>query len=91
MKIYDKAKWHIEGGEDSTEVINKFKVVFSFLKSENFLTDEGLEVFDLGIDTSISLHERLLNVQGNNFLSNNYDKVINFNSDKIGDELKKLL
>ena len=32
MKIFDKAKWHIDAGEDVSQVINRMKVIFKFLK-----------------------------------------------------------
>ena len=28
MRVYDKAQWHIDAGEDKNEVIKKFKAVF---------------------------------------------------------------
>ena len=56
MKIYDKAAWHIDADENPNEVVEKFKIIFSFLKMKNMLNSEGLEIFDLGIDQNISLH-----------------------------------
>ena len=31
MKIYDKAAWHIDADENPNEVVEKFKIIFSFL------------------------------------------------------------
>ena len=64
MKIYDKASWHIDGGERKEDVIKKFSLIFDFLEKEGMLTDEGKEILELGIDTSISLHERMVNEKG---------------------------
>lgn len=90
MKIYDKAKWHIDGGENTKEVIEKFVVIFTVLKSKNMLSDEGKEVMEIGIDGSVSLHERLLTEEGNVFLEQNYDSIINLKSNEIADKLSNI-
>lgn len=90
MKVYDKAAWHIDAGEDSKEVVEKFKTIFSFFKTKNMLSMEGMEIFDLGIDSSISLHERLLTSDGNIFIEKYYDDVINLKGDEILTKLKSL-
>ena len=87
MKIYDKAKWHIDGGENKKEVIEKFEVIFSVLKAKDMLSDEGKEIMELGIDGSISLHERLLTAEGNLFLEQHYDSIINLKSNEIAVKL----
>ena len=87
MNVYDKAAWHIDAGENANTVVEKFKIIFSFLKEQNMLSGEGLEIFDLGIDSSISLHERLLTSEGNVFIEKNYNDIINLKTDVI---LKKL-
>ena len=46
MKIYDKAAWHIGADENPSEVIEKFKIIFSFLKMKDMLNSEGLEIFE---------------------------------------------
>jgi hypothetical protein len=90
MKVYDKAAWHIDAGEDSNAVIEKFKIIFSFLKMKNMLNADGLEILDLGIDSSISLHERLLTYEGNIFIKEYYDDIINLKNDEILTKLKFL-
>lgn len=90
MKIYDKASWHIDAGEDYKEVIEKFKVIFSILESKNMLSEEGKEILEIGIDESISLHERLLTGEGNLFLEKHYDEVINLKSIEIQERLANL-
>lgn len=90
MKIYDKANWHIDAGENQQEVIEKFKVIFSVLKAKNMLSEEGKEIIELGIDSSISLHERLLTSEGNTFIEDHYDSVINLKSNEIAIKLLSL-
>lgn len=89
MKIFDKAQWHIDGGEDKTAVIEKFKAVFAFLEEQNFLNADGLEILGLGIDGSISLNANMLTDEGREFLSDHYDEVINCSADEIAGELAK--
>ena len=76
MKIYDKAQWHIDAGESKEKVLKKFEVIFSFLHEHNLLSEDGIEVWEIGIDESISLHERLLTQEGNMLLDLCYDKLI---------------
>lgn len=90
MKIFDKAQWHIDAGEDAMEVVAKFKVVFEFLNSRNMLSADGKELLEFGIDGSISLNERMVTKEGIIFLYENYDKVINLNSTKLKAELENL-
>ena len=45
MKIFDKAQWHIDGGEISLSVTNKFVAIFEFLNEERFLILESIVVF----------------------------------------------
>lgn len=91
MEIYDKAIWHIDAGEDKNKVLNKFKVIFSFLKQKNMLSDEGLEILDIGIDSSVSLHERLLTTTGKDFIEQHYDSLINLSSKEIESKLNGYL
>ena len=83
LKIYDKAKWHIDAGEDSGTVIDKLKAVLEFLDKEGMLTSEGKEVMDLGVDSSISIHERMLTEKGINFMESNYDKIMYLSAKNI--------
>ena len=89
MKVFDKAQWHIDAGENSTEVVTKFKKVFEFLNSRNMLSVEGKEILYFGIDSSVSLNERMVTKSGLIFLYEYYDKVINCNSENIKSELEK--
>ena len=87
MKIYDKAQWHIDAGESERLVLDRFNVVFSFLQEQNLLSEEGIEICDLGIDESVSLHERLLTEEGNKLLERYYDCVISLEASEIKDAL----
>ncbi len=89
LKIYDKAQWHIDSGEDSNVVLAKLRAVFDFLNSKNLLSDEGKEIFLLGIDSSASLHERMVTENGRRFLDVSYDNVINYNVEDIKDALER--
>lgn len=83
LKIYDKAKWHIDAGEDSGVVIDKLKAVLEFLDKEGMLTSEGKEILDLGVDSSVSIHERMLTDKGKNFMESNYDKIMYLSAKNI--------
>lgn len=87
MKIYDKAQWHIDAGENERIVLEKFKVVFEFLRKHNLLSEEGSEIYELGIDESVSLHERLLNAEGNKFVDRFYDSIISLEPYEIEKKL----
>ena len=83
LKIYDKAQWHIDAGENSGAVIDKLKAVLEFLDKEGMLTTEGKEIMDLGVDSSISIHERMLTDKGRNFMESNYDKIMYLSAKNI--------
>ena len=76
MVIYDKASWQIENGIDAKKVVDHFTIVFKWLKSKNMLSDDGMELLDIGIDRSVVLSENMVNEKGNTFLKQNYDKFI---------------
>ena len=90
MKIFDKAKWHIDAGEDVSQVIHRVKVIFKFLDEKDMLTDEGKEILEIGIDSSVSLNEKMVTKKGYVFLDKYYDKVIGFQFQEMALELKKL-
>lgn len=91
LKVYDKAKWHIDAGEDSGAVIDKLKAVLEFLDKEGMLTSEGKEIMDLGVDSSVSIHERMLTDKGINFMDLNYDNIIHLSTEKIISTLEELI
>ena len=83
VKVFDKASWHIDGGEDPKKVVTRFKDIFICLKKLHLLNDDGLEVLDNAMDDSVSLHQGLVTDEGYDFLTKYYDKSI------IASELKK--
>ena len=89
MKIFDKAQWHIDGGENPSSVTNKFLVIFDLLNEEGLLSDDGMEILELGIDSSVSLNEKMVTGIGFEFLEKYYDEVINYGYDEIAHELRK--
>lgn len=90
MKIYDKALWHIDAGENQREVLTKFKLIFSFLEKSGLLTNEGKEILDIGIDSSAVLHERMVTDKGKLFLDSYYDSVINTTVNMFENKLQLL-
>lgn len=88
MKIYDKAAWHIDGGEKKEDVLRRFSIIFSYLAKNNMLTDEGKEILELGIDSSVSLHERMVNESGKTFLDKEYDTLLSLPLDSLRNRLQ---
>ena len=88
-KVYDKASWHIDAGENKKEVVAKFKSVFQFLNKKKMLNDNGKEILKSGIDESASIHAGLLTEEGCRFMDKFYDKVINESSSSISAALEK--
>jgi hypothetical protein len=89
LKIYDKAAWHIDGGEDEKEVVAKFKAIIEFLDSKGMLSKAGKEIIKSGIDESISIHENMLTNEGNNFMDTCYNNIINKSSKSIKSALER--
>lgn len=90
MKIYDKAKWHIDGGENKEEVLKKLSLIFQFLNQKKWLTSEGEEIYELGVDESTSLHERMVNDDGKKFLDERYDTLLSCSSEELVVQLERL-
>lgn len=76
MKNYDKASWHIDGGENTSEVVFRFKEIFEFLKEKDLLTPDGEETYEFGMDSSVSLNSTMVNEEGQDFLDQYYDMII---------------
>lgn len=93
MKIYDKIAWQIDGGIQEKEVVPFFKFFATWLNQKGFFNNNGIEIVELGIDSSFSLNENLLTDEGIRFLDAYYDKMIaetGFNINKAKEFLKKL-
>lgn len=91
LTIYDKVQWHIDAGEDSSLVISKMKVLFAFLNANQMLNSDGLEIMDIGIDDSTSIHENMVTDEGKKFMERFYDKVINLNPAEMLASLEQML
>ncbi|MBQ5564138.1 MAG: hypothetical protein IIT39_12265 [Clostridia bacterium] len=87
MIIFDKAAWHIDAGMNESDVVKKFKSVFDWLDRHTLLSEEGLEILDFGIDSSISLNEKMVTKKGFRFLDEYYDQVIDFDYREISNQL----
>lgn len=75
-KIIDKASWQIDNGFDKRNVIEHFVFIFKWLAKNNLLSDDGKEILDIGIDTSISLNEKMLTEKALKFLERYYDEYV---------------
>ena len=89
MKSYDKAAWHIDGGEKESEVIFRFGEIFVFLAEKKMLNDEGMETLEFGMDSSVSLNSNMVNKEGEAFLDAYYDVVLNQNPREIKKNLQE--
>lgn len=76
MKIYDKARWQIDGGIESEMVVAHFKFIFDWLKEFNLLNEYGIKTLEDGIDDEAILTDEMLNIGGKNFLDSYYDEYI---------------
>lgn len=76
MKIYDKAKWHIDSHIPKNTVIEHFDFIFHWLKEHNMLNENGKEEINVGIDEEISLNSSMLTSEGELFLDKYYDELL---------------
>lgn len=90
MKIYDKARWQIEGGINKSAVINHFKFIFDWLDKMNFLSIYGEETKNGIIDESVVLTEEMVNIMGQKFLDKYYDEYIDSIEYGVKEDEKKL-
>jgi hypothetical protein len=88
LKVYDKAQWHIDAGAYEEVVVKKMKVLFDFLDAKGLLQAEGKELLEIGIDDSVSIHERMLTEEGNKFMESKYDTVINTKEEEFYEALE---
>ena len=49
---------------DKISVVDKLKIILHFLLDKGLLSSEGKEIVNLGVDSSISIHERMLTQEG---------------------------
>ena len=89
LKIYDKAQWHIDAGESVELCVNRIKIVFEFLNKKGMLTSDGIEMLDIGIDSSVSLNERMVSEQGKIFLEQFYDDILQLSLEDVKSGLEE--
>ncbi len=89
LRVYDKAQWHIDAGEVPETVLTRFKDTLCFLDEKGLLSEEGKEIIEMGVDSSVSIHERMLNEQGNGFMEQCYDAILAADAFKIGEAMEK--
>lgn len=76
MKIYDKARWQIDGGIDEKNVIAHFEFMLSWLDEFELLTAYGKDVKNGVIDDEAIISEEMVNHLGQVFLDKYYDEYI---------------
>ena len=76
MKIYDKAKWQMDGGMEKKMVIEHFECVFRWLLNHHMLSEDGQEMLESGIDGELSLNTEMVTKEGADFLDMYYDDLI---------------
>jgi len=85
IKVFDKVKWHYPDGKgcSSLEAAKAhIEILMEWLSKNNLLSEYGLEIYELGIDSETSITSEMLNKLGNEILDNCYEdraKSINYN------------
>lgn len=75
ITVYDKVSWHYPEGKGCQNLEDAkvhFKSVMNWLKKNKLLSDEGEEIFELGIDADFSITSSMLNEKGNDVLEKHY-------------------
>lgn len=91
LVIYDKAAWHIDAGENKQMALDHFSFIMTWCKENKLLSDEGLELVEMDIDDSISLHSRMFTEKGNAFMQQFYDKFISATEKDVNEMSSSLL
>ena len=78
MKVYDEVSWHFpDGGAESLEMAKShFKVLMDWLYQNQLLSPDGIEAYQVGIDSDFSITDAMLTTEGNAIVNNIYDKWI---------------
>jgi len=74
--IFDKVKWHYPDGEKcpSLEAATKhFEAIMGWLNKKALLSEEGIEIYELGIDEDFVIMSSMLTEKGNELLVKHYD------------------
>ena len=69
--------------------VNRIKIVFEFLNKKGMLTSDGIEMLDIGIDSSVSLNERMVSEQGKIFLEQFYDDILQLSLEDVKSGLEE--
>lgn len=84
--VYDKVSWHYPEGENCPNLEAAklhFSIAMKWLKENDLLSDEGKEIFEIGIDADSSLTSSMLNEKGNFIIKNYYSiwlKTLNYST-----------
>lgn len=76
-KVYDKVAWQLDGGQEKKMVMSHFKFIMEWCHDVGILSKDGEELYELGVDDSCSLHERMFTEKGNIFMTQFYDRIAN--------------
>lgn len=76
LQVYDKADWQIDNGIAKDQVVEHFKTIFAWLNKNKLLNPKGIEVFEFGIDSEVSLHSELLTDIGCLLMNKYYDTYL---------------
>ena len=74
--IFDKFTWHLDAGIEERKLRDYYNKVMFFLKVHQLLNIYGLEIYSLGVDSSLSITSKMLTDRGNSFLCLWYDKYL---------------
>jgi hypothetical protein len=75
LVVYDKVSWHFPEGKDcpSLSAAKKhFEVLMNWLKQNHLLSNEGEEIFELGIDADFSINSSMLSQEGQKIMDEIY-------------------
>jgi hypothetical protein len=79
FKVYDKVKWHYPEGKGCPDIESAkqhFSAVMKWLNKNNLLSEEGDELFELGVDSDFSITSSMLSEKGNKILQKKYSKLL---------------
>ncbi|MEK4439107.1 hypothetical protein [Paenibacillus sp. FSL K6-2862] len=68
--VYDKASWHLES--DSPTGLEHLQAIMDWLNQQKLLSEEGLEIFELGVDQEFSLTSEMVTEEGKDLLDSYY-------------------
>lgn len=82
--VYNKIAWYLEKSEE-TSVMRHFCFMMKWLHDNHLLSDEGKELYELGVDEDSVLHKGMLTPLGNEFMRNYYQRFINASAEDKSD------